>query len=107
MGLGYVYAKIGEREKALECISKIEQRQREEPGVVVDADLAAIWFGLGDIDKAFYYINKSVEKRMAPASYFLEYPAYKGVKSDPRYKELLARIEEKVVDRVDLVGKVD
>ncbi|MBK8983510.1 MAG: tetratricopeptide repeat protein [Ignavibacteria bacterium] len=42
------YAKLGEREKALECIRKIEQWQAEEPGVVVDADLAMIWISLGN-----------------------------------------------------------
>ena len=93
MGLGFAYARLGEREKALECIRKIEERKRQEPEAVVEADLAAIWFGLGDLDKAFYYINICVDKRMAPASYFLEYPAYKGVKQDPRYGELMRRIE--------------
>ncbi|HYC29215.1 MAG TPA: tetratricopeptide repeat protein, partial [Chitinophagaceae bacterium] len=92
MGLGFTYGKLGEKEKALECISKMEQRQLQEPEAVIDADLAAVWFALGDLDKTFYYINRCIDRRMAPAIYFLEFPAYAGIKNDPRYKEISDRI---------------
>lgn len=88
MGLGYTYAKLGERDKAMECLHKMEQRQLEEPESVLDADMAAIWLGLGDFDKVFYHINQCIDKRMGPVSYFLEYPPYKVLKSDPRFAEL-------------------
>ncbi len=93
MGLGYAYAKLGQTEKAMECIRKMEQRQAEDPEAIVDADLSAVWFALGDIEKAFYYVNKCIDKRMGPVNYFLEYPAYKGIKDDPRYAQLKKRIE--------------
>jgi len=92
MGAGYAYAKLGWREKALEAIQKIEQRQREEPGAVLDADLAGIWMGLGDYDKTFYYLNQCIDKRMGPVSYFLEYPPYKAIKNDPRIEALKKRL---------------
>ena len=92
MGAGVAYAKLGMKEKALEVIQKLEQRQREEPGAVLDADLAGVWFSLGDYDKAFYYLNQCIDKRMGPVSYFLEYPAYRGIKSDPRYEGIKKRM---------------
>ena len=92
MGAGVAYGKLGMKEKALEVIQKMEQRQREEPGAVIDADLAGVWFGIGNMDKTFYYLNQCVDKRMGPVSYFLEYPAYKGIKDDPRYEDLKKRI---------------
>jgi len=92
MGAGFAYAKLGMREKALEVIQKIEQRQREEPGAVLDADLAGVWFALGDYDKAFYYLNQCVDKRMGPVAYFLEYPPYHQIKTDPRYEALRRRV---------------
>jgi len=92
MGMGYVYGMVGNREKAIECIRKMEQRQREEPDAVLDADLAAVWFGLGDYDKTFYYLNQCIDKRIGPVSYFLEYPAYKEIKKDPRYLLIKERI---------------
>ena len=92
MGLGVAHGMLGHKEQAMEYIHKMEQRQKEEPDSVIDADLAAVWFGLGDYDKAFYYLNQCVDKRMGPVSYFMEYPAYKAIKKDPRYKLLLKRI---------------
>ncbi len=92
MGMAFTYGQLGQTEKALECIRKIEQRQVEEPGAVVDADLAAAWYSLGNLDKTFYYINQSIDKRTAPMSYFTEYPGYRRIKDDSRYPELLKRM---------------
>lgn len=94
MGLGYAYTQLGQTEKAMECIHKMEQRQSQEPDTVIDADLAAVWWGLGNLDKAFYYIDQCVEKRMGPIGYFLEYPAYKGIKNDPRYEKIMKKFQQ-------------
>jgi hypothetical protein len=58
---------------------------------VVEGDLLAIYFALGDMDKTFYYVERYIEKRIAPASYFLQYPSFKELRKDPRYKELIKR----------------
>lgn len=92
MGLSVAYARLGQTDKAMECIRRMEQRQLEEPGAVIDADLAAAWFALGDHEKAFYYLHQCADKRMGPIAYFLEYPAYKGVKEDPRYESLRIKL---------------
>jgi tetratricopeptide (TPR) repeat protein len=91
MGCAFAYGKLGLRDKALECIAKMEQRHREEPDSVVDADLANAWFGLGELDKAFYYLNQCVDKRMQ-ISFYLEYPTYEEIKKDPRYKAIKERM---------------
>ena len=90
MGVGFAQAKLGNEEKALECIRKTEQRQAEEPDTVVDADLASMWYALGNWDKAFYHLNQCLDKRMS-VNYFLEYPAFRELRTDPRYAELLKR----------------
>lgn len=92
MGLGVAYARLGEKEKAMDCIHKLQQRQEAEPDSVLDNDLAAIWFSLGDMDKTFYHLNQCIDKRVGPVSYMLEYPAYDGIKNDPRYFELRKRL---------------
>ena len=89
---GCAYAKLGETEKAAECIRKIEQRQIEEPGVVLDADLAMIWWSLGEKDKAFYHIFQCVEKRMGPVALLIEHPMYKEMSLDPRYQLLKEKL---------------
>ena len=91
LGLGFAYARTGQREKAQECIQKLEQRAATEPDSVVDADIAAIAYALGDMDKAFYHMNKCVDRRMAPIVFFMEFPPMKDIKKDPRYFQLRAR----------------
>jgi adenylate cyclase len=91
MGVGYAYAMLGKTEKALECIEKLERRQREDPTSVIDADLVGIWYALGNMDKAFYHITQCVEKRTAPVDYFLQYPVFKELAKDPRYVELKSK----------------
>jgi TolB-like protein/tetratricopeptide (TPR) repeat protein len=92
MGVGFTYGKMGMREQAMECIQKMEQRQREEPDSVMDADLAAVWIGLGDLDKTYYHLDQCVEKRMGPVAYYLNYPPYKAIRQDPRWEDLKKRI---------------
>ena len=87
-GLGFAFAKLGLKEEAMECIRKIEQRQAEEQDAVLDADLVGIWFGLGDLDKTFYYLEQCIEKRMAAVSFWIEFPAFKELRKDPRFEEL-------------------
>ncbi|HET7637629.1 MAG TPA: hypothetical protein VFK47_02720, partial [Ktedonobacteraceae bacterium] len=61
--LAYAYAKAGHVEKAMECLSKIEQRLVEEPEAVAEADLAMVWSALGNNDRAFDYLFKAIDKR--------------------------------------------
>ncbi len=90
--LGCAYANSGEVENALECIRKIEQWQTEEPGVVVDADLAMIWLSLGEMDKAFLHLFQCVEKRMGPVAIIIEHPTFKVPRDDSRFQLLKEKL---------------
>ncbi|HTE29841.1 MAG TPA: tetratricopeptide repeat protein [Chryseolinea sp.] len=88
MGVGFALGKLGRKEEALECIQKVEERQRQEPDVVLDGDLVGMYFAIGDFDKVFYHLERCVERRAAPINFFLEYPVFKELKSDPRFLDL-------------------
>ncbi len=90
--LGCAYGYSGEVEKALECIRKIEQRQVEEPGTVLDIDLAMIWWSLGEKDKTFHHLFQSVEKRMGVVAILIDHPMFKGLSEDPRYQLLKEKL---------------
>jgi len=92
MGLGFALGKLGRHEEAMECVAKLEQRQKEEPGTLIDADLLTIWLGIGNIDKVIFYIQQCVEKRMAPIIYYIQYPFFKEVREDPRYRAIAESI---------------
>jgi adenylate cyclase len=93
--LGFAYGIMGEKEKALDIIKKIEQRQIEEPNAVLDPDLMMVWWSLRDFDKTYYYMHKCIEQQMGPFNYMLELPMMKGVEEDPRIKALLDKIRER------------
>src|SRR5438309_5400972 len=90
--LGCAYGYSGEVEKSLECIRKIEQRQVEEPGTVLDIDLAMIWWSLGEKDKVFYYLFQCVEKRMGVVAILIDHPMFKGLSDDARYQVLKEKL---------------
>lgn len=91
--VGCAYANSGQTKQALACIDKIEKRQVDEPGVVLDADLAMIWSSLGETDKAFHYLFQCVEKRMGPVAIIMNHFMFKIPFDDPRYHLLKQKLD--------------
>ena len=90
--LAYAYAKTGQIEKAKACITKIEQRQIEEPEAVLEGDLAFVWLAIGDRDKAFHYLFQALDKRIPATPYIIYSPLHDGIENDRRSKELKRRM---------------
>ena len=57
--LGHAYAAAGQTDKAMECLEKLRQREKTEPGVLLHMDYAFLYSGLKDFDQAFFYLNKT------------------------------------------------
>lgn len=93
VGVGFANAKLGRTDKTLEVLRKIQQRQLEEPDAILDGDFVGIYFALDDMDKVFYHIDQCIQKRTAPVNFYLEYPVFTKLKSDPRYEELKKKQE--------------
>jgi TolB-like protein/Flp pilus assembly protein TadD len=91
--LGFAYGKLGQTEKALECIEKIHQRQAEEPDTVLDGDLGMVYWGLGDREKAAYYVKSCIEKKLTSLIFYMQHPVMKGIETEHWYQELLKRAE--------------
>ncbi len=95
--LGHAYAAARQTEKAMECLDKIRQREETEQGVLLHMDYAFLYSGLGDLDKAFYYLNKTYDERIGIAClgmiFCIRYPMLKELRSDPRFNQLIDRIE--------------
>ena len=93
--LGFAYGRLGEKEKALDVIKKIEQRQKEDTEATVDGDLMMVWWSLRDFDKTYFYMHRCIEQQMGPFIYILELPMMHGVEDDPRIKALLDKVRER------------
>jgi TolB-like protein/DNA-binding winged helix-turn-helix (wHTH) protein/Flp pilus assembly protein TadD len=86
--LGYAYAMAGRKEEAIEIIEDLEALRDQNPSA--DADIALIYIGLGDRDRAMISLNKAYEARFK-ASILLR-PAFDPLRSDARFQDLLRRI---------------
>ncbi|MGI8582891.1 MAG: tetratricopeptide repeat protein [Chitinophagaceae bacterium] len=95
--LGHAYGVAGQREKALECLEKLKQREVAEPGKLFHMDYAFVYAGLKDNDKAFYYLNKTYEQRMGIAClgmiFCIRFPLLNDLKSDERFEELTRKMK--------------
>ena len=82
--LGYSYAKIGEKAKALALIDSIKSKDNYQ---LKNHRIAVIYMGLGMKDSVFYYLDTARNKSKLFNSKRLYY--FDSIKSDPRYSELL------------------
>jgi serine/threonine protein kinase/TolB-like protein/tetratricopeptide (TPR) repeat protein len=88
--LGFVQGKLGRRDAAQAIIAELEKRHaiKEADG----RDLAIVYTGLGEKDKAFAWLEKSFQNRSQfPALLRLE-PLLEPLRSDPRWTGLFRRI---------------
>ena len=86
----YVYAKAGERHKALEILSEIQRlsSQEYEPAF----HIAQIYLGLGDNEQAFAWLDKACDERSVWLIWLGVDPKFDPLRSDPRFEELLKKI---------------
>jgi eukaryotic-like serine/threonine-protein kinase len=89
-GLGWVYAVSGRRTDAL----KIAQQFKDlSAHAYVDFYWSGvIYAGLGDKDEAFRLLEKGLEEHSAAMPYLAVDPFWYGMRSDPRYADLLRRM---------------
>jgi serine/threonine protein kinase/Flp pilus assembly protein TadD len=89
-GLGYVYARAGERERAesvLRMLTELE-RQKYVPAIYS----AAVYAGLGESDQAFTWLRRAVERRDCLIAWFHIDPLWDILRSDSRLCALQADV---------------
>ena len=90
-GLGWIYAISGKRAEALKIAREFQDLSSR--GVYVDFYFpAAIYAGMDDKDEAFRLLQKGYEQHSAGILYLGIDPFWEGMRSDPRYADLLRRI---------------
>lgn len=90
--LGYIFAMMGNREKAEENLKLIRKRADAEKDVNLSFDFAAVYAALEDHDKAFEYLNKAVDDKLGSVLLINSFNGFDRLREDPRYDKLLERI---------------
>ncbi|MGH9941495.1 MAG: tetratricopeptide repeat protein [Pyrinomonadaceae bacterium] len=88
--LAYAYAAAGRRDEALKILG--EQHRLAKQRYVSPYNFAIIYTGLGDKDRAFEWLTKCVEQRTLIIFHLKSRPLFDPLRSDPRYRDLLRRM---------------
>jgi tetratricopeptide (TPR) repeat protein len=89
-GLGWVYAVSGRRADALKIAKELKDLSSH--AYVDFYQVAEIYAGLGDKDEAFRLLEKAYEEHSSNMPFLAVDPFWYGIRSDPRYADLLRRM---------------
>lgn len=88
--LGITKALVGDREGALRMIAEMDQLSNKV--YVPQIYYAWVYCVLGEMDKAFEWLDRSFEKRDFHLRYVGVSPGLELLRRDPRFPELLKRL---------------
>jgi len=89
-GLGYVYALSGRRAEALAILKDLEEKYAR--GETIGQHVAAIYYGLGDKDQAFAWLEKDFAAHSAELQHIMERVQFEQIRSEPRGIDLIRRM---------------
>jgi TolB-like protein/Tfp pilus assembly protein PilF len=87
---GYIYGIAGKREKALDILNYYLDLSKKE--FVWPTNIVFIYIGLGEKDKAFEWLEKTYKEHEAYLDLLQVEPMYDPLRSDPRFKDLLKKM---------------
>lgn len=89
--LGTIYARSGQRDEAIKILKQLQERA--DSGEYAPAfNIAGIYAALGDKDQAFAWLNKAFDERENRLGRIKVEPNYDPLRDDPRFVELLRRL---------------
>jgi len=88
--LAFYYARVGRREDALRILSELERRAKT--GYVPAIALAHVHLGLGEKEKALSFLERAYEDHNVSLVWLKVHWRYDPLRSDPRYQDLLRRM---------------
>jgi serine/threonine protein kinase len=88
--LGSVYAAAGRRDEALAIVEELEQASSQR--WVSPVAVASIFANLGKTEETFSWLEKAFQQRDGDLAHCIIVPMSDPIRSDPRYKDLMRRI---------------
>lgn len=87
--MGYAYARLGRRKEAVDLI---EQLKESDDGRIPSEEIAFIYTGLNDKDKAFFYLDEAYRARHAVLIGLKVEPLFDPLRGDKRFNDLLQKM---------------
>jgi tetratricopeptide (TPR) repeat protein len=87
--IAQAYALLGRREDALRVLNGLAKRG----GAFDLTEMAIAYFALGDKNRGFEWLTKAFDQRSGYIPWANVHPSFDGVRSDPRFQALVARLK--------------
>jgi len=87
--LGRAYARAGRKSEAQKILNDLLEFQKR--GYVVSGSIANVYYGLGDKDKTFEWLEKACQDKSIYPGIKTD-PIWDSIRSDPRFRALLKKI---------------
>jgi TolB-like protein/Tfp pilus assembly protein PilF len=88
--LGLVYGLAGRKDDATKVLHELLQLNKQR--YVTPAALANVYIGLGDKERAFFWLEKAYEERSNYIAWMKVFPIVDPLRSDPRFASLLQKV---------------
>ncbi|MEO8072921.1 MAG: tetratricopeptide repeat protein [Acidobacteriota bacterium] len=89
--IAYVQAVSGQQSEARAALAELKERSARQ--YVPPYDIALIYTGLGETDRAFEWFEKAYADHSTEMIYFKVEPILSPLRSDPRYQNMLLRMK--------------
>ncbi|HVF47208.1 MAG TPA: tetratricopeptide repeat protein, partial [Pyrinomonadaceae bacterium] len=89
-------AKLGQTGEARKIVRELEAQSAQH--YIPSTGLAVAYWALGEKDKAFMYLGKDITERASRCVLYPVYPIFDDLRSDPRFPEVVRRIETAKMD---------
>jgi tetratricopeptide (TPR) repeat protein len=90
--VGHVAGKSGDRQGAMKALATLDSVAAARTVYVAPLLYALVYASLGDKDRAFAMLNRSVDERVHWLLWLNRDPRWIPVRSDPRFKEIGRRV---------------
>ena len=88
--LGHAYAVSGKRNEAVKILNEMKEMSKQK--YVSPYDLATVYVGLGEKDKALEQLNRAYEEQSGWIIYLNVEPVFDPLRAEPGFQDLLRRV---------------
>ena len=88
--LGHAHARLGRREAALKVLNELHGKQQQ--AYVPDMNFVFLYAGLGDMDRAFAWLEKCYQEHEPRLFSLGSQPIYDPLRRDARFADILRRL---------------
>jgi eukaryotic-like serine/threonine-protein kinase len=88
--LGFTYGRMGRTQEAGRILDELEELSQKKN--VHPHEKALIYIGLKDFDNSFKFLEQSYQERFHSIPYLASEPIYDDLRNDPRYSDLVRRL---------------